>query len=559
MKRLGLLISLIVVTSLLAACATPTPEVVKEVVKETVIVAGTPQVVEKVVTATPEPKGGKILVAIGSEPDTLDPQRSTSSWAGMVMVALYDPLVYIAPDGSFVPGLAESWEYADDAKTFTFHLRKDVTFHDGTPLNAEAVKRSFDRVLEPESRSWTAYAYLEASKLDSVEALDEYTVRVNYKEPFAPFVTVVTGVSIAPVSPAAVEKWGEDFGRNPVGTGPFRFVEWVSASHVILERNPDYKWAPSFFKNQGPAYLEEITFRFIKESQTRLAALETGEMDIIEAVPAPEVPRIRSDSTYQVQDRTEPGNGMILQINHDKWPGGIKEVRQAMNYAIDVVAINNVMYRGLFDPAYGPISPATPCYWKGVEDYYPNDVAKAKQILAGAGFEDTDGDGIVEKDGKPLALDFYWNAGVTGWTELAEAVQAQMRQAGIQINMFGQARDAYFSAVHDAKQGMNFMWYPRNEPDILRVLFHSNSAVEGGYNRAYYRNSEVDEYLDKGAQTGDLDQRCEWYYKAQKQIMEDAAIVPVNNRIRFWGAKSIVKDIVMPQLVPLYTDIFVGR
>jgi len=559
MKHLGLLFSLIVIASLLAACATPTPEVVKEVVKETVIVEGTPQVVEKVVTATPEPKGGKIVVAIGAEPDMLYPQRGSSSWAGLINATLYDTLVYIGPDGNFQPGLAESWEYADDAMTYTFHLRKDVKFHDGTPFNAEAVRFSFERVMDPEARAWAAYAYMEAEKLDSVEVLDEYTVRVNYKEPFAPFMTAITTMWLAPVSPPAVEKWGEDFGRNPVGTGPFKFVEWVSGSHVTVERNPDYKWAPPFIENKGPAYLEQITFRFITDNQTRLAALETGEADIIESVPAPEVPRFWSDPGYQILKHIPAGNGMILQINHDKWPGSMMEVRQAMNYAVNQVAINNILYTGLYDPAYGPVSPTTPCYWKGVEDLYPHDLDKAKQILADAGFKDTDGDGIVEMDGKPLAIDFYWNAGLTGWTQLAEAVQAQMRQAGIDLVLYGLERDAYFSAVHDAKQGMNFMWYERDDPDILRILFHSKGAVEGGFNRAYYRNAEVDVYLDKGAQTGDLEQRCESYYKAQEQIMKDAAIVPVNNRVVFWGAKSSLKDLVMPKQVPFYHDAYIEK
>jgi peptide/nickel transport system substrate-binding protein len=580
-KPVAVLIVLTMLAASLAACGpTPEPQVVEKVVKETVIIEGSPEVVEKVVTevvekvvtevvekevekevekivtVTPMPKsGGKIIAAMTGEPDMLDPQHSLGYTSSvLVMLSLFDTLVQVGPDGSFQPDLAESWEYSDDATTFTYKLREDVKFHDGTPFNAEAVKFSLERFLDPEARQGGGYAFFQPDKLDSIDVLDEYTVRIKYKEPFAPFMTAITGPNLAPVSPTAVKEMGEDFGRNPVGTGPFKFKEWVSGSHITVERNPDYTWAPPFFENSGPAYLDEITFRFVQDNQTRLAALETGEVDLIESVPTANLPQMLGDDRFQIVKRIPAGNGMILQINEDKWPGDMMEVRQAMNYAMDRVAINNVMYMGLFDPAYGPVSPTTPCYWEGVEDMYPYDLEKAKQILADAGFADGDGDGIVELDGKPLALDFYWNSAGAGWTELAEAVQAQMRLAGIDLVLHPLAGDAYFSAVHDAVQGMNFMWYERNEPDILRVLFHSDSAVEGGFNRAYYRSPETDQWLEMGMELGDPEERCEAYYKAQEQIMKDAAAVPVSNRIAYWGAKANLKGIVMPWTQPLYQD-----
>jgi len=272
-------VSALLLCALLAACAAPAPQVVT--VKETVVVTTENVVeVEKVVQQTVEvplaptaaPKGGKLVMGTDKFPSGLDPHVN-SSWDVMrILVSVYDPLVWQDPEtGEILPGLAESWEISDDGLRYTLRLRKDVSFHDGTPFNAEAAKFSLDRILAPETQSQYAKAFL--GPTDSIDAVDEYTLRINLKTPSAYLLSGLSQTYVAMVSPAAVERWGSEYQLHQVGTGPFIMKEYVPKDHVTLTRNDKYSWAPSIFEHQGPAYLEEIEWRFMPEEATHLPAL----------------------------------------------------------------------------------------------------------------------------------------------------------------------------------------------------------------------------------------------------------------------------------------------
>ncbi|HET7092080.1 MAG TPA: ABC transporter substrate-binding protein, partial [Thermomicrobiales bacterium] len=230
--------------------------------------------------------GGSLAYGLGFDFDgTLDPQVTNYDSTIRVMLNVCEPLIWMPTATEFVPALAEKWEVSPDGKTYTFHLKKDVTFHDGTPFNADAVKYTFDRVVE--SRNLTAegkdvdpaktispgQSFNQIDAYDHAEIVDDHTIKLVLSRPFAPFLSGLNGY-LGIVSPTAVQKMGlADFGRAPVGTGPFKFKEWVDKDHVTLEKNPDYDWGSSFFKHSGAAYLDEIIYKIIAEPSVRTGTL----------------------------------------------------------------------------------------------------------------------------------------------------------------------------------------------------------------------------------------------------------------------------------------------
>ena len=204
---------------------------------------------------------GKLVYGLTLTPSNVDPHVGASSELGIPLTSVYDPLVWLSPEGEFVPGLAEAWQISDDGRIYTFSLRQDVIFHDGTPFNAGAVCFNLERIADPATKSAKAIGLL--GPFEACRTIDDHTAEVSFAAAHAPFLTAASQVYLAMASPTAVSKWGDEYPFHQVGTGPFTFEEYVPKDHLTLKRNPDYKWAPSFFAHQGPAYLQEIEFRFL--------------------------------------------------------------------------------------------------------------------------------------------------------------------------------------------------------------------------------------------------------------------------------------------------------
>lgn len=234
--------------------------------------------------ATPAKAQGmrELVWILDGEPDILDPHVTTLAASSNINMRMFDNLITLGTDNNFYPGLAEKWEYSSDFKKYTFWLRKDVKFHDGEPMNAQAWEFSFKRMLDPATKSQLAPSYV--GPLDRFEVVDDYTFNLYYKEAYPVLFNRLARPIMFPVSPKAVQQWGDDFGRHPVGTGPFRFVEWVQNDRIVLERNPDYNWAPPVFKNSGPANFDRITFKYVADASTRIGLLESGEANVVEGI-----------------------------------------------------------------------------------------------------------------------------------------------------------------------------------------------------------------------------------------------------------------------------------
>jgi len=486
-----------------------------------------------------QPSGGSIVYGLTLTPSGIDPHIDASSELGIPLTSVYDPLVWLTPEGEFVPGLAERWEVSDDGLTYTFHLRDDVTFHDGTPFNAEAVKFSLDRIADPETQSRKAAGML--GPYERTEIVDDTTVRVHFEEPYAPFLTSLSTVYLAMVSPEAVAEWGDEYQFHQVGTGPFIFEEYVPKDHLTLTRNPDYDWAPSFFDRQGPPALDEVVFRFYTDPATRVLALESGEADVMGEIPPRDAVRLDESDDYQLLTVPIPGQPLQFFLNTQRAPTDDARVRQALLYAIDRPAIVDTVFESYSPPAYGPLCRSTFAYDAGVEGKYAYDPEQAVALLEEAGWTDTDGDGIRDRNGEPLELETI----LMGWGYIPEVGQMLQSQFG-EIGLGFQSRQTTFSNAMGEVAAGDYHLVPflfsSSDPDILRTTFHS-SNVDGGFNWSKVSDPQLDAWLEDGKGTMDDAARQEIYAQIQERVMAEAMILPVRDYVNLNAAAAHVQGL----------------
>jgi peptide/nickel transport system substrate-binding protein len=483
--------------------------------------------------------GGSIVYGLTLTPSGIDPHIDASSELGIPLTSVYDPLVWLTPNGEFVPGLAKSWEVSEDGLTYTFHLRDDVTFHDGTRFDAEAVRFSLERIADPETQSRKARGML--GPYDRTEVVDETTVRVRFTEPYAPFLASLSTVYLAMVSPSAVSEWGDEYQFHQVGTGPFVFDEYVPKDHLTLLRNAEYNWAPSFFDHQGPARLETITFRFYTDPATRVLALESGEADVMGEIPPQDAVRLDNNPDYELMPVPIPGQPLQFFMNARRAPLDDRRVRQALIYAVNRPAIVETVFEAYSPPAYGPLNRPTFAYDPTVEGMYAYDPEQAADLLAEAGWVDSDGDGFRDRDGQPLELETI----LMGWgyiPEVGQILQDQLKQVGVAL----ESRQTTFSnALGDVANGSYHLvpfLFSNSDPDILRTSFHS-SNVDGGFNWSKVSDPQLDTWLEEGKQAMDETERGEIYAKIQQYIMEEAMILPVRDYVNLNAAAASVQGL----------------
>ncbi|HRE27585.1 MAG TPA: ABC transporter substrate-binding protein, partial [Anaerolineales bacterium] len=262
--------------------------------------------------------------------------------------------------------------------------------------------------------------------------MDDYTVTITFGASYPLFLRDAARQWLSISSPAALEKYGADYGRNPVGTGPFRFVQWDAQSQIVLERNPDYNWGPEFAVHEGPALLEQVTFRILPEAATRLTAYETGEVQIVGEPPALDAIALAESGAAQIQNFAQPGVPAILMINAAKAPTDNVNVRQAMILAVNQEELAQTAFQNLGLPAYSVISPSTWGYDEGAASLYRYNPEEAARLLDEAGWVDANGDGVREKDGETLSVDWPDNP---AWSEaFNELLIGYLTEAGFEVN-----------------------------------------------------------------------------------------------------------------------------
>jgi peptide/nickel transport system substrate-binding protein len=460
-----------------------------------------------------------LVVGQIAEPKSLDPHAVTAVNDFRILVNVYDGLTRYK-DGTLEvePSLAESWEISDDGKTYTFKLREGVTFHDGTPFNAEAVKFNFDRMLNEDHPYHDTGPFPLAfffSSVEEVTAVDEHTVEFQLSEPYAPFLSNLAYPTGLIVSPAAVEEHGSDFGRNPSGTGAFKFEEWEANSRVVVTRNEDY-W-------DGAPPLEAVIYRPITDANTRIAEMLAGGLDIMVEVPPDSLQQFRGDEAFQVYEQAGPHVWFLI-LNLKEGPFTDKKVRQAANYAVNKEALVNNVLQGTAEVAAGPTPPAFAWAYNESLEPYPHDPEKAKALLEEAGY-----------DGETLT--FYVTEGGSGMLDpvtMGTAIQADLEAVGMDVEIETYEWNTFLGEVNPGLEGkadMAEMAWMTNDPDTLPFLTLRSQAFpdQGGFNSGYYSNERVDELLTEAREATDQARRAELYKEMQEIVHEDAPWVFVAN------------------------------
>lgn len=507
-----------------------------------------------------KPKGGWIKLGALVDIDNLDPAIALRGNTRRVLFLIFDTLVRTKPnDPNYYPGLATSWQVSPDAKSITFELRRGVKFHDGTPFNAEAVKFTLDRIgLKggPDRRVAAGTAVGALGPYEGADVLGEYTVRVRWIEPYAPALTMLALEVFGIVSPTAAKKWGLEFTNNPVGTGPFTFKEWVKNDHLTVVRNPDYKWGPPIFKNQGPPHIEGIVWKIIPEDGTRVGTLESGEMDIIEEVPVEYYSRLKQNLNIKVASATIPGTPVYIIVNVSKEPTDQLAVREGLRYAVNQDLIVKTLYKDAFSPARSVLDPATFAY-SNLERYFTYDLAKARETLDRGGWT-VGPDGIRVKDGKRLKLRFLVGPAFDV-ERVAPLLQAAWREVGIEVDIEKLVSAPYFAAVrrgdhHLAQQGW---WYP--DPHVMYSAFHSKFAGTG-FNFTHSKIPALDQMLEEGYKTADPKKRIGIYRSAQELWAEMALGIPIRRMVLIYALKKNIHDLEFSHVAwPLFNDVYISK
>jgi peptide/nickel transport system substrate-binding protein len=460
-----------------------------------------------------------LVVGQIAEPQSLDPQHVSAVNDFRILMNVYDGLVRYR-DGTLEvePALATDWSISEDGLEYTFNLREGVSFHDGSPLDAEAVVFSFERMIDEDHPHHTGTFPLSFyfSAVEAVEAVDDMTVKFTLNEPFAPFLSNLAYPAGLIVSKAAVEEHGEDFDRNPSGTGAFRFVEWQSNTRVVVERNEDY-W-------DGAAQLEAVIFRPITDANTRVASMLSGEIDVMVEVPPDNVATFADGSEFEVHEQAGPHLWFLI-LNAKEGPFTDVRVRQAVNYAVNKESLVTDVLQGTATVAAGPTPPAFNWAYNEDLDPYPYDPERARELLAEAGIDEG------------TELTFYVTEGGSGMLDpvsMGTAIQADLQAVGLDVNIETYEWNTFLSEVNaglEGKADMAEMAWMTNDPDTLPYLALRTEAwpEEGGFNSGYYSNPEVDEILAEARTSTDQEERAELYKQMQEIVYEDAPWLFVAN------------------------------
>lgn len=470
-------------------------------------------------TTTAQP-GGTLVIVTAQKPAHLDPNVHSSRYTTMVNFNTHDPMVWQVEPNKYAPGLAERWENTPDYKSYTFYLRKDVKFHDGTPLNAEAVKFSWDRIADPKTRSLRAP---ELGKYDKTEVIDEYTVRITFKEPYPTFFASASNISLSPQSPTAIKAAGEAYLKMPVGTGPFKVESWPNENTLVLAKNPDYKWGPKHMPNQGSAYLDKVVFKYVTEEVTRTVALEKGEAHVAEEPSRQTYPIFKSDKKFQPMLFKTSGLPQHWAFNVTRYPTNDLAVRQAFLYALDKQKIMDTVFFSTVTPATGPLADSNWAYWSEAKKYYPYDPKKAMELLQKAGYTQNPTTKIFEKDGKPVRMRLVTTS-TNDQTRTAQMAQAMLKEVGIDLVIEAMVYDATVDRYAKNDYELGRLGLSGFDPDVVWRAFHSSQITSGSqFNRARLDDKAFDALLDKARALTSPDERKPLYFDIQKYLLENAS------------------------------------
>jgi peptide/nickel transport system substrate-binding protein len=460
----------------------------------------------------PPAYGDVIMMASIGDASNLIPMLASDSASHEVAGFIYNGLIKYDKDYNIVGDLAESWDITDEGKVIRFHLKKGVKWHDGKPLTAHDVLFTYKTIIDPK----TPTAYAEDYKLvKDARVIDDYTFEVRYDKPFAPAL-ISWGIAVLPEHLLkGVDIATTELARSPIGTGPFRFKRWEVGSKIVLEVNDSYF--------EPRPYLNGINYAIIPDQTTQFMELKAGSIDIMGLSPIQylrQTDDLERKGMYKKYKYLADGY-TYLGFNLKRRPFDNKNIRQAIAYAIDKEEIIKGVLLGLGMPATGPYKPGTVWYDEDVKKY-PFNKDKALALLAQEGFADHDGDGIIDKDGKPFEFTIITNQGNPLREKTAQIIQQRLKALGIKVNVRVVEWTVFLKEFVDKSNfdAVILGWNIVQDPDLYTV-WHSESEL----NFIGYKSKEMDKLLDDGRHTFDQKKRKACYDRIQEILAEDQPYV----------------------------------
>jgi ABC-type transport system substrate-binding protein len=477
----------------------------------------------------------ELIIGIGTDADTLNPQEQTTSLMINMVELLYDTLFYQNSEGKLEPRLASKVDVSKDGLTFTLHLRKDVKFSDGTPFDAKAMKLTLDRALDPKM---SVPQRSQINMIQESKMVDDYTIELVLKYPFAPFLPTLSMFILSPISPAAIQKYGQDVRQNPVGAGPYVLKEWVKGDRIVMTRNETYY-------GKKPT-VEKLTFKIVPETATREAMLRSGQIDICYKPSPSNLAALKADPNIIV-DMPLDSRTIFMGLNYQKGVTKNKLVRQAFNYAVDKDAI---VKKILFDTAVrmeGPCSPIMFGYHK-MEKQWNYNPEKAKQLLKEANFDFNQTVQMRTPQGRYL-FDM----------QVSEYVQACLQAIGVKAELRTYDWPTYVAGLLkpiDQSELEVFLlgWGPMVlDADLaLYGMFHSSNNPPKGLGAAFYSSPEFDKAIEASRLEQDPTKRLVLFKKAEEIVWDDCPWIWLHTEKFLIAYKSNLKGMVVTSKETFY-------
>lgn len=439
-----------------------------------------------------------------------------------VAAQIFETLVYMDQSQQIYPGLARAWKRSEDATVWTFTIAPGVMWHDGTPFTAQSVVDYFEYVRDNPVGSGPGTL---KAVINSARVIDETTVELTLTAPRPDLLIELADPGMGIGNASYLKRVGADAGFNPIGTGPFKFKEWVRGSQIVLVRNPDWTWGSPMFRMTSPPLLEEIVFRFTSEAQTRLAALEAGEVDFVDLLPFQDVVRVRADPRFTVTGVLLPGMPQMNYMHTGLPPTNELNVRKAIIYATDKEGIIESVYFNMVEPAYGPLSRVFPEYEPALEQMYEYNPEKAMQLLEEAGWRPGP-DGVRVKDGRRLEVVIVENK---GWNDWVYVLQANLQAVGFDAKVLTTQGPSNTEAIASGKYHVPAMGDVFASASQMTRDWHSEGygTFPSGHFLKGEEGARLDAMLKDAESEIDPEQRKQKYRDIQRFIMENALMVPI--------------------------------